>query len=118
MKTTIAMATVLLMGSFAFASDEAYTISPKCVTKLTAFATTFANANKMYYGAMPSSIGKVTVDKEATTIGESGYLNVTGKYELVVVDEDENMVSDVQFKMMVASEPHCAVMKINMEGAE
>lgn len=118
MKKTIAMAVVLLMGQFAFASDDSYAIPTKCLTKLTKFASAFAEANKMFYGSMPAKIAKVTVNPQATLIGESGYADATGSFETVVKDDGEDSTSTTEFEIMFAAEPHCAVMKIQMSGVE
>lgn len=118
---SIVMATVLLMGQFAFAyeSTETYKMDSTCVAKLEKFAKVFAEANKMATSPKDKSIvRKVKINPEAGKIGESGYANVTGSFEYVLKTSDEELSATIGVELMIASEPHCAVMQIKMEGVE
>ena len=73
MKNSVTIVLVALFSQFVFAENKEYQISEKCLNKLAQFSSHFALANMMNYGNIPVSIGKITVNPTAVTVGESGF---------------------------------------------
>lgn len=114
MKKLVLIALTLLTSQLAFAENEETVISSKCLNKITQFSAQFAEASMPYYGSTPASIGKVTVNSKAITVGESGFADGKGSYELIIVDEGEKVTTNIDFTFRFMTEPHCSIMTIKI----
>ena len=105
---------ILTIATQSFASGESYEISKPCLDKLTIFAGEFAKVSKMNFGQTAVSIGALTINKDAELVGESGYADGTGSYELKMEDQGEINTTEVKFNFRFAAEPHCSVLEIKL----
>lgn len=105
---------IFMFAMQSFADSDAYIISKPCLEKLTVFAGEFAKISKVNYGQADVSIGDVLVNKDATLVGESGFADGNGSYEIKMVDAGESNITVVKFNFRFVTEPHCAVFKIQL----
>jgi hypothetical protein len=114
MKKSIVPAALVLVSQFAFGSNSQYQISKKCISKISSFASVFGQVSMMDFGGASASVGRVTIDQSAELIGESGFANGKGSFEVVFKDGTDVSTQVQDFEFLFATEPHCAVMKIKM----
>lgn len=117
MKKLVSVVLVMLISQVAFAQDDQISISAKCLNKITQFSTQFANASMPNFGSIPVSIGEVEVSSKATALGESGFADGTGTYEVTIGETGETETSKVEFSFRYMTEPHCTIVKIQLADA-
>lgn len=117
MKKLISVALVMLFAQITFAQDNQISISAKCADKITQFATHFAMASMPNFGSIPVSIGEVEVSSKAVALGESGFADGQGTYEVTIGETGETETSKVEFSFRYITEPHCTIVKIQLSDA-
>ena len=117
MKKFVSLVVVIFFGQLTFGQDNEISISAKCRDKITKFSIHFADASMPFFGDIPVSIGKVEVSPKAVSLGESGFADGSGTYDLTIGDKDGKETSKVAFSFRYMTEPRCTITKIKLSDA-
>ncbi len=114
MKNFAALTLVVLFAQITFGQETEVPMSAQCRQKITKFSSHFAEASMPFFGNIPVSLGKIEVKPKAIALGESGFADGSGSYELIMEDEGEKQVTKIEFTFRYMTEPHCTITTIKL----